>query len=111
MKIAFNIYVVLTLVVIAQGVFAALILGTSKINQIANRFLSFLLLSFSLWLIDSFYKVAEVYQQDPEFYFQPIFYSFTFGPLIFFYVKSITNSSFRFSKKDSVHFLPVLIQA
>ncbi len=111
MKIAFNIYVVLTLVVIAQGLFAALILGTSKVNKVANRFLSLLLLSFSLWLIDTFYKVAEVYQQDPEFYFQPIFYSLAFGPLIFFYVKSITNNSFQFSKKDLVHFLPVLMQA
>ncbi|MFK7776359.1 MAG: helix-turn-helix domain-containing protein [Saprospiraceae bacterium] len=110
MKIAFNIYVVLTLMVIAQGLFAALILSTSKVNKLANRFLSLLLLSFSLWLIDSFYKVAEVYQQDPEFYFQPIFYSFAFGPLIFFYVKSITNSSFQFSKKDWVHFFPVLLQ-
>ena len=110
MKIAFNIYVVLTLMVIAQGLFAALILSTSKVNKLANRFLSLLLLSFSLWLIDSFYKVAEVYQQDPEFYFQPIFYSFAFGPLIFFYVKSITNSSFQFSKKDCIHFVPVLLQ-
>ena len=111
MKIAFNIYVVLTLMVIAQGLFAALILSTSKVNKVANRFLSLLLLSFSLWLIDSFYKVAEVYQQDPEFYFQPIFYSLAFGPLIFFYVKSITNSSFQFSKKDWIHFVPVLLQA
>ncbi|MFK8007420.1 MAG: helix-turn-helix domain-containing protein [Saprospiraceae bacterium] len=111
MKIAFNIYVILTLIVIAQGLFAALILSTSKVNKMANRFLSLLLLSFSLWLIDSFYKVAEVYQQDPEFYFQPIFYSFAFGPLIFFYVKSITNNSFQFSKKDWIHFLPVLLQA
>ena len=111
MKIAFNIYVVLTLMVIAQGLFAALILSTSKVNKVANRFLSLLLLGFSLWLIDSFYKVAEVYQQDPEFYFQPIFYSFAFGPLIFFYVKSITNSSFQFSKKDWIHFVPVLLQA
>lgn len=31
------------------------------------------------------------------------------GPLLFFYVKSITTSYFRFRKRDGLHFIPVLI--
>lgn len=96
---------------IAQGLFAAVILGMSRKNQPANRFLALLLLSFSLWLIDSFYRVAGVYEQDPDYYFLPIFYSFAFGPLLYFYVRALTVPDFRFRSAWLLHFVPVLLQA
>ncbi len=96
--------------IIAQGGFAALLLFITPNNKSANRFLGLLLLAFSLWLIDSFYKTGRLYRQDPDFYFQPIFYSFAFGPLLFFYVKKLTNSAFRLKKHHIWHFLPVIIQ-
>ena len=47
-------------------------------------------------------------------YFPHLFYfgsSFTilWGPLLYFYVKSITQSNFKLTKKDIVHFIPFLI--
>ncbi len=35
--------------------------------------------------------------------------SLAVGPLLYFYVKAITSSNFKFRKKDFLHFVPVLI--
>ncbi|MBQ4819490.1 AraC family transcriptional regulator [Aquimarina sp. MMG016] len=35
--------------------------------------------------------------------------SLSVGPLLYFYVKSITTSNFRFRKKDGLHFIPVMV--
>ncbi|MFK7903521.1 MAG: hypothetical protein AB8B69_00275, partial [Chitinophagales bacterium] len=111
MSIPFTLPVLLSGAIIAQGIFAALLLFFYQRNPLPNKFLSLLLLSFSLWLIDSFYKVAHVYEQNPDFYFQPIFYSFAFGPLIYFYAKTLTNSAYQLQKQDLLHFVPTGIQA
>lgn len=55
--------------------------------------------------------ISGIYGQNPDAYFKPIYYSFAFGPLIYFYVRSITNSSFKFKSIHLLHFIPVIIQA
>ena len=111
MNIPFSIPVFLIGAVIAQGVFAALVLLFQRTNQKANRYLSLLVLDFSLWLCDTFFRVANIYRQDPDFYFLPIFFSLAFGPLIYFYTRSMTERDFSFQLKHGWHFLPVFIQA
>jgi hypothetical protein len=59
--------------VIAQGFFASLLLSIQRSNQVANRFLALLLLSFSLWLCDTFFRVSTIYTQDPDFDFYRFF--------------------------------------
>ncbi len=93
------------------GVYSALILLLNRNNQKANRFLALLLIFISLWLVDAFFNASEIYLQNPDFYFKPIYYSFAFGPLIYFYVKSLISNSFEFRKQDWLHFIPVFIQA
>lgn len=108
--IPFKPVVIILIGIIAQGFFASILVGTSPLNKKANFFLATLLLTFALWLFDTFYKAAGLYQKDPNFYFQPIFYSFAFGPLMYFYVKRLTNAAYQFKSWDSLHFLPALIQ-
>jgi AraC-like DNA-binding protein len=110
LTINLSLTVILTGMLIAQGFLAAGLLGFSRTNQPANRFLALLLLTMALWLVDSFYKAAGIYEQDPDFYFQPLYYSFAFGPFIYFYVKSLTTEDFRFTGKSWLHFIPVLVQ-
>lgn len=62
-------------------------------------------------MVDVFMRVSGIYGQRPEFYFLPIYYSFAFGPLIYFYVKSITNSAFKLKWIHLLHFIPVILQA
>jgi len=51
------------------------------------------LTTISLWLCDTFMKISGIYAQDANYYFKPIYYSFAFGPLVYFYVRSIVNSN------------------
>jgi AraC-like DNA-binding protein len=111
MKIDFTWPVVICGAMIVLGFFAAFPLWLSKENRRSNRYLSILLLTIALWLIDFFFTISGVYGQDPDFYFKPIYYSFAFGPLIYFYVKSLTNSAFRFRSIHLLHFIPVIAQA
>ena len=109
-EIPLNSSVVLIGAIISQGCFAAVLLLISQNNFKSNRYLGLLLLAFSLWLLDDFFNAAMIYQQNPNFYFLPIYFSFAFGPLIYLYTKSLTQFHFKFSRKHIWHFIPVLIQ-
>ncbi len=111
MKINFSLEVVLYLTAITLGLFSAITLLFSQKNKLANILLALLILSISGWILDAFFRVSGLYRQNPHLYFLPIYYSLGFGPLIYFYVQSLTLKNFRFQPKDFLHFLPVLIQA
>ncbi len=111
MQIPFTPLVVLLLAVVAQALFAAGLLWWAPANRPPNRFLALLMLSIALWLLDGFFRVAGVYGQNANWYFVPIYYSLAFGPLLYFYVRSLTNHEFRFRRRHWVHFTPVLVQA
>lgn len=111
MHILFNVRVLLLVVVISQSLFVAALLWYATHNRRPGRILSVLIVTICLWLVDHFMRMAGIYRQDPDLYFLPIFYSFSFGPLIWFYVQSLINADFRLSKKHFLHFIPVLLQA
>ena len=111
MQIRFTVEVVLAMAIINVGFFSAGLLWFSAQNRQANRFLAGLMAAISFWQIDGFFRVSGLYGQNANLYFLPIFYSFAFGPLIYFYVKSLTNSGFRFERNHWWHFLPVAVQA
>lgn len=111
LEINLNIESLITLFIIAQGLFASAILFTSKSNITSNRILAVLILAIDLWLIDAFFGFSGSYGRNPDLYFKPIYYSFAFGPLIYLYVKSLVNSEFKFTSKYLLHFIPVLLQS
>ena len=111
MQIALNFTVLLLGIIISSSFFATGLLWFSPQNKQSNRFLALLIFTIALWLIDHFLRIANIYGQNANLYFLPIFYSFAFGPSIYFYVKSLVNQSFIFQKKDFLHFLPVVFQA
>ena len=110
MQINFTFIVALNGAVIVLGLFAAFSLFMRKKNGPANKLMSLFLLSISLWLVDNFMRISGIYNQDPDYYFKPIYYSFAFGPLLFFYVKKITNSEFKIKSLHILHFVPVILQ-
>ncbi|MEZ4917928.1 MAG: helix-turn-helix domain-containing protein [Saprospiraceae bacterium] len=110
LEIPLKIEVVLLGAVIAQGIFASLALLFQQHNRRANRLLSLLVLGFSLWLCDLFFRTAQVYQQDPNYYFLPIYFSLAFGPLVYFYTRALTENAFVFKRQHLLHFIPVFIQ-
>ncbi len=111
MKINFDINVACYLVAISIGIYTSILLFVSQKNRLANKILAFLLLAIVGWVFDAFFRATGIYQQKPSWYFLPIYYSFTFGPLLYLYVKAITNQAFVFGAKQWLHFIPVLLQA
>lgn len=111
MQITFNFTVLLLGIIISSSFFATGLLWFAPQNKQPNRFLALLIFTIALWLIDHFLRIGGVYGQNANLYFLPLFYSFAFGPLIYFYVKSLVNQSFIFHKKEYLHFIPVIFQA
>ncbi|MEM6629107.1 MAG: helix-turn-helix domain-containing protein [Bacteroidota bacterium] len=110
MDIPFSLPVILTSALISQGIFAAILLFFQRNNSLANRYLAFLLLAFSLWLIDSFFRVSTIYEQNANYYFLPIYYSLAFGPLVYFYTQALTKGKRSLSARNLGHFIPVILQ-
>ncbi|GAB3837597.1 helix-turn-helix domain-containing protein [Hymenobacter jeollabukensis] len=111
MQIPFTVLVLLLLAVVAQAVFAAGLLWVAPHNRRPNRLLALLMLAIALWILDGFFRVAGIYTQNANWYFAPIYYSFAFGPLLYFYVRSLTNHAFRLRPRHFWHFGPVALQA
>ena len=112
MQIAFTPVVVLLLAVIAQALLAAGLLWWARLNRLPNRFLALLMLAIALWLLDGFFRVSGLYAQEAGLYFSPIYYSLAFGPLLYFYVRSLVSQDFRWQwRRYGWHFGPVLLQA
>ncbi|WP_324676622.1 AraC family transcriptional regulator [Hymenobacter sp. GOD-10R] len=111
MRVAVTPDVLLLYAVLAQAVFAAGLLWFAPHNRLPNRFLALLMFAMALWSFDGLLRAANVYGQDANWYFKPIYYSFAFGPLLYFYVQSLINHAFRFRPRHWWHFGPVLVQA
>jgi AraC-like DNA-binding protein len=110
MQITLNGTVLILGIIISASFFAAVLLWFSTQNKQSNRFLALLIFAIALWLIDHFLRIAGIYGQNPNLYFLPIFYSFAFGPLIYFYVRNLVNQKFIFRRKEYLHFVPVFFQ-
>ncbi|MCW3464918.1 helix-turn-helix domain-containing protein [Chitinophaga nivalis] len=110
MQICFTGIVALLAMIISQSVFAAGLLFFAKYNKLSNRLLATLILSIALGLTDHFMRIAGIYDQRPALYFMPIFYSFGFGPLLYFYVRCLVNQDFKFRRIHLLHFIPVALQ-
>ena len=110
MNIEPNLDSIISFVLISKGVFASVLLFLKKGNRRANFFLSILTLFMSFWLLDTFFRVSGIYNQNPNFYFLPIYFSFGFGPLIYLYTKKLTQKRAKFKWNELFHFISVLLQ-
>jgi AraC-like DNA-binding protein len=95
----------------AQGVSLALLLaGLKRGNRIANRFLIILLLVFSIGLVTAFLTVTYAYRQYPVLIGIEWPLAFLYGPLVYFYVKSLTGQAGQLHRgKLFAHILPAVL--
>ncbi len=82
----------------------------NKGNRQANTFLGLLLVLYSLTLLNSLMAMTGVFSAYQQLYFLPLIFSFSIGPLFYFFVKSRIQPSFIFTKKHSIHFILPAIQ-
>lgn len=105
-----NIYVDLSnlfnLFCIAQGLTTAALLFY-RTESPANRWLAWLIVGLTLQVVDYFLTRSGIYWENKWLYFMPLYFSWSFGPLLYGYVRA------RSGKPISVprwYFLPVAIQ-
>ena len=91
--------------IVAGLVVMALYFSRTYGNRKANICYGFLLLTFTLSLANNL-----LHQKvSTDFFFLPIWYTFLFGPLFFFYIKFMLYPAYRVRFSDLKHlFLPIL---
>jgi AraC-like DNA-binding protein len=111
MRLLLNLLPVLFLLGAAQGVFLALVLaGMKRGNRVANRFLIFLLLLFSIDLVSGFLSITYAYRQYPGLIGVASPLVFLYGPLVYFYVKTLTEPQRQVRQwKLFAHVIPVIL--
>lgn len=113
MEPAFNLMPVLLLFGAVQGLFFSLVLFRMKTgNRFANRLLASLLLLFAIGLVDGFLSVTYAFLRFPFLIgiYRPL--QFAYGPLVYFYVKSLTvPQRERKRLRFLAHFLPMILFA
>ncbi len=83
------------------------IVGKREANLLLAAFLGVIALSLLYNLLVN----IGIFNNNPQFYFIPISYTLSFGPLLFFFTKSRLFRPFYLQKKDFKHFILPLAQA
>lgn len=109
----FNIYSLTLLIFVLQGLIFALLLLKRYFTKkhLSDFFLSLLLIIsgyHSTTYIIGFMDWYDTYRNTKINYWL-VHFIFAVGPLIYFYIKSLTQPYFKFRKIDYLHFLPALL--
>ena len=109
----FNLYSLTLLIFVLQGLIFAFLLLKRYFNKkhLSDLFLSLLLIIsgyHSTTYIIGFMDWYDTYRNTKINYWL-IHFIFAIGPLIYFYIKSLTQPYFKFKKIDYLHFLPALL--
>jgi len=106
-QLTMNLSNVLFILVVFQLLFLSLFLFTHQHGKkISNRVLALFFLAICLNLLDVFLLQAGVYKHHPAFAGLGGCLPLLFGPLLYFYTRSIIYKNFSFSLKSLFHFLP-----
>jgi AraC-like DNA-binding protein len=104
----FNLIIIAS--VFIGATFGLLLIFTKRINRKANvlvGLVTFIIVFWNIWVLSLDFQITNYLSY---FYLIPLNYSLALGPLLYLYVKKITNLNYHLSKKDSIHFLPLLIE-
>ncbi|HUS86001.1 MAG TPA: AraC family transcriptional regulator [Bacteroidales bacterium] len=88
---------------ISQTFFAGLLIATKKPISTANRLMAALLFMLFFDLIFALVKIKFII-----FYSFP-FIAFTYGPLLFLYVRCMTHTRLKFNWLNLLHFIPFIV--
>ena len=114
MRFEFGFYSSLLLIFAVHGlVYSVLLFRKGKKNEsIADRWLALFLLLCVLYIAPWMLGFAGWYDNQPYrdiLFYVPMQHLFFIGPVIFFYVQSLLNPSFKFGKKEWLHLLPGIL--
>lgn len=107
----FDVIDIISLITVFQLVIFSFFLAAQyKRRLISNNILAAFLISNALYIIDFFIK-----RHRSDFISMPYLFNIgntfglLFGPLLFFYTKSLILKNFKFTKKDFLHLIPFIV--
>ncbi len=114
MRFDFNFYSSILLIFFVHGlIYAAMLYRKGNRTETkSNKWLSLFLLLCILYVSPWMLGFAGWYDNQPYrdiLFYTPMQHLFFIGPVLFFYVQSLLNPSFTFSRKQWVHLLPGLL--
>ena len=114
MRFDFGFYSSLLLIFFVHGlVYASLLFRKAKIIESgSDKWLGIFLLLCILFIAPWMLGFAGWYDNQPYrdfLFYMPFQHLFFIGPVIFFYVQSLLNPSFRFGKNEWLHLMPGII--
>lgn len=90
------------------GLFIAIVINFKKsTNRIGNFLIGLFVFLHSLFIINSTLYITNYMYKVPQTLFITLSFSYLYGPLLYFYFKSITEN-YIFRKKDLLHLLPTI---
>lgn len=105
------IILVLVLLTILFGLLLSIIYLVKKNGKYQSNYLFSSLLFFtSLTLLHQFLFLIKAFDYRPQLYFIPIYFTFSIGPLLYFYIKSALFRGQYLTKKDLKHFILPIAQ-
>jgi putative ABC transport system permease protein len=111
MNIHVSLYELAFLATVFVGLtFGLLLLLTRRINRVANRFLGLAALTMVCWIGWVLGIAVRLQSVFPHWDWLPLQYSLTLGPLLYFYVRHLTEPQLTFKRKDLWHFSPLLLE-
>ncbi|HTD42163.1 MAG TPA: ABC transporter permease, partial [Mucilaginibacter sp.] len=90
--------------------FVLLLWFTKSINNAANRLLALALIIMVLWMTRILAIDIRLETYLPGWDRLPMQFLLALGPLVYFYVLKITRPEYKFSWKDLLHFIPLLLE-
>ena len=111
MLFEFSFYSSLLLIFFVHGfVYAILLLRKSMVNEaMSDKWLSIFLFLCILYIAPWMLGFGGWYDTQPYrdiLFYMPFHHLFFIGPVIFFYVQSLLNPSFKFGKREWLHLIP-----
>jgi AraC-like DNA-binding protein len=92
-----------------QGLFLAGVLIAQRSNRTANRLLAALMAAFTIYLASGPYYTTGIIRVYPHFFGVAYLTPWVFGPLVYLYARAASDRSWRFTRRELVHFVPVAI--
>lgn len=106
----FSVFEVILFVGIIQGCVISILIFLQKPLYLNKKLLAYILVVFNILCIKILLHTTHLWD-NPSIRYLPISLELLIAPIIYFYAISLTNSSFKISKKHLWHFLPYAIFA
>jgi AraC-like DNA-binding protein len=92
-----------------QGLVLTAVLAGQRTNRTANRLLAILVGTMTIYLAAGPYYTSGLIRVYPHLFAINYHTTWLFGPLMYLYARAASDRSWRLTRKDLLHFVPVAI--